>query len=309
MKKEYLFHYTSLDKCKSIINSHELWFNKISQTNDPYENKKFDFFEKSELADIGLDELDYNSDEVDEQAWFFQYLTQTKNRMVKSFSFSSGEYVDFSVNNRPGYFLPRMWAQYGENSKGACLVFNKNKLLTKLKSDLEPRYYFFAENVDYKDITDKAYSSHMRKIIISRNKKIFGHGRCKNEQKVRDNLCENIRDYYYTKDIDWQGENEFRIIIINKKGNSNTEIEKVKIDLADTLECVILGENLGFNYTDSDYYEINKNDIYKMKKFCEERNIDIKMLKRDIYRSTYLIEDLFVKPVVDDSQPFFDGWE
>lgn len=310
MKKEYLFHYTTLKNCKSIINSQELWFNQIIKTNDPFENKKFDFFEKTELSELGLDELDYETDEVDEQSWFFKQLTLTKNRIVKTFSFSYGYYdpEQIIIDNRPGFFYPRMWAQYADNSKGVCFVFNKEKLLSQLKLKLEQNYHFFADTVEYLDITNVEHSKRLKKLIISRNKKIFVHGKCNYEQKVRKNLCENIHDYYYIKDQDWNGENEFRIILINKKGNPNTGIEKIKIDITKTLECVILGENVGLKYNDSDYYEIDKNEIYKMRKFCEERNIDIRMLKRDLYRSSYMIEDLYVKPVIDTSQPYLEGW-
>ena len=154
MSKEYLFHYTKAGIFESIINNQELWFNNIYKTNDPYENKKFDFYSKTEKKDISGEYVKINDDEEDAQVCFFQQLNRMKNRIVKTISFCCGDYnvnplID---NNRPGYFYPRMWAQYADNSKGVCLVSDKHKLLKELKRVLEKNYFIFDREVVYKNI-------------------------------------------------------------------------------------------------------------------------------------------------------------
>jgi hypothetical protein len=96
------------------------------------------------------------------------------------------------------------------------------------------------------------------------------------------------------KDTDWSGENEFRIIIINKKGNSKTEPEIIKIEMKDTLECVIIGENFGL-VEKEDYYEIDTKQLDIIRSLCMKHNVFLKKIDRDIYRSKYKITDIFTK--------------
>ena len=175
MSKEYLFHYTKAESFESIIKTQELWFNNIYKTNDPYENKKFDFYSKSEKKDITGEYIKIDEDVDDAQVWFFQQLNRIKNRIVKTISFCCGIYNfnPLDENNRPGYFYPRMWAQYADNSKGVCLIFDKQKLLEELRRVLEKNYYVFDDKVKYTDIIDKEYSKHRKDLIVSRNKKYF----------------------------------------------------------------------------------------------------------------------------------------
>lgn len=220
-----------------------------------------------------------------------------KNRIVKTISFCCGDYnvnplID---NNRPGDFYPRMWAQYADNSKGVCLVSDKHKLLKELKRVLEKNYFIFDREVIYKNIIDKEYSNYIKKLIVSRNKKYFKGTKFDDAKRIRENLRENIYDYYFTKDIDWSGEKEYRIILINQEKNPNTEVERCKFNLLDCLECCILGENYGLSMTD-DEFEINDNAIQRIRCLCQEKQINLKILKRDIFRSSYFLEDLYSKP-------------
>lgn len=291
MKKEYLFHYTRAENYRKILDEHTILLNNINKTNDPYENKKFDFFDVSEIR---KDNEVYEGDE--QQRWFFSQLNRIKNRIIKSLSFSQGVYNFKNLNekNRPGYFLPRMWAQYGDNSKGVCFVFDKEKILKKLKNALETNYYFFSDSIEYKDITETAYSSLLEKIIKQRRRDVFGHKNADKQELMTKNIIDHIHDYYFVKDSDWSGENEFRIIIINKKGNSKTEPELIKIEMKDTLECVIIGENFGL-VEKEDYYEIDTKQLDIIRSLCMKHNVSLKKIDRDIYRSKYKITDIFTK--------------
>lgn len=291
MKKEYLFHYTRAENYKKILDEQTLLLNNINKTNDPYENKKYDFFDLSEIRKCD------ETNEYDEQKiWFFNFLNSIKNRIVKTLSFSQGLY-NFEVlneKNRPGYFLPRMWAQYGDNSKGVCFVFDKEKLIQKLKSKLEGSYHFFDGEIEYKDITDTDYSLSLEKIIKHRKSVIFGHKNANKQQLMIKNIIENIHDYYFVKDNDWKGENEYRIIIINKKGNRKTDAEIIKIEMSEVLECVIIGENFGLIEED-DHYIIDQKQINVITSLCMKHNVTLKKIDRDIYRSKYIVNDLYNK--------------
>ena len=196
--------------------------------------------------------------------------------------------------NRPGYFLPRMWAQYGNNSKGVCFVFDKAKLLEQLKAKLDNRYYFFDGPIEYRDITEETYSLSLEKIIKNRRNEVFGHKSANKQELMIKNIIKNIHDYYFVKDTDWKGENEYRVIIINKKGNKNTEAEIVKIEMDEVIECVIIGENFGI-IEENDYYQIDQKQIDMIRSLCIKHNVSLKKICRDIYRSKYLVKDLFTK--------------
>ena len=93
MDKEYLFHYTRSENYRKILHEQTLLFNNIHKTNDPYENKKFDFFDITEIRE---DEKSYETD--DERRWFFNQLNCIKNRIVRSLSLSKGVY-NFNILN------------------------------------------------------------------------------------------------------------------------------------------------------------------------------------------------------------------
>lgn len=291
LDKEYLFHYTRSENYRKILDNQTLLFNNIHKTNDPYENKKFDFFD---ITEIRKDEKSYETD--DEIRWFFNQLNRIKNRIVRSLSLSKGVYNFNTLNekNRPGYFLPRMWAQYGNNSKGVCFVFDKAKLLEQLKANLDDRYHFFDGSIEYRDITEETYSLSLEKIIKNRRNEVFGYKSANKQELMIKNIIKNIHDYYFVKDTDWKGENEYRVIIINKKGNKNTEAEIVKIEMDKVIECVIIGENFGI-IEENDYYQIDQKQIDMIRSLCFKHNVSLKKNCRDIYRSKYLVKDLFTK--------------
>ena len=93
-----------------------------------------------------------------------------------------------------------------------------------------------------------------------------------------------------------KGEKEYRVIIINKKGNADTEPLKVKIPIQNVLEYVILGENFGL-VEENDYFRIDEKEIDIIRTICSKNNVSLKALKRDIYRSGYEVVDLFKKRV------------
>ncbi|MGP1458626.1 MAG: DUF2971 domain-containing protein [Treponema sp.] len=268
MDKEHLFHYTRSENYRKILDEQTLLFNNIHKTNDSYENKKFDFFD---ITEIRKDEKSYETD--DKKRWFFNQLNRIKNRIVRSLSLSKGIYNFNTLNekNRPGYFLPRMWAQYGNNSKGVCFVFDKAKLLEQLKANLDDQYHFFDGSIEYRDITEETYSLSLEKIIKNRRNEVFRHINA-NKQEL---MIKNIHDYYFVKDTDWKEENEYRVIIINKKDNKNTEAEIVKIEMDKVIECVIIGENFGI-IEDNDYYEIDQKQIDMIRSLCIKHSVSLK---------------------------------
>ena len=89
---------------------------------------------------------------------------------------------------------PRMWAQYAENNKGACIVINEKKFLERNKKDLEGKFYKIADVSYASSIFNKHIKTHSDKSGFI--------------QKNWDHL-------FFKKYIDWEHEHERRLFGIN----------------------------------------------------------------------------------------------
>lgn len=89
---------------------------------------------------------------------------------------------------------PRMWAQYADNSHGACVVINEQKFLKKNKDVLRGKFYKI-DNVNYS--------------LSLYNKKIQTHS--KPEKFIK----ENWEHLFFKKYIDWEQEHERRLFGID----------------------------------------------------------------------------------------------
>lgn len=286
---EYLFHYTKEYNILKILKEETLLVNNIDKTNDPYENKKLDFFDIKEIRNV-----DDQDDFTDERRFYFKNLNNMKNRIIKSISFSQGSYNEEVLNstNRPGYLYPRMWAQYANNSQGACFVFKKKELIEEITSSLEFNFYVLNDSVEYVDVIEEAYVKQLTNLIKLRNKTIFGHGNNNKRKMIVNEIIKNYKTYYFTKDKDWEGEKEYRFLIINKLGNNKIDPELVKIDMSKVLHCIVLGENFLYR-NDDDQPIYPSTEIGIIKSICMKKNIGLKVIKRDIYRSGYSLDNIW----------------
>ncbi len=135
---EYLYHYTSVSTAFKILYTNQLRFSKLSKTNDTTESKP-----KISIAN------DEDAEKMKDIIEFFLKMNQEKMELM---CFSRDSTKSKSKNGIPenimyddyfgrGFALPRMWAQYAQNNKGVCFVFNKQRLIDSLK---KIRYLSFA---------------------------------------------------------------------------------------------------------------------------------------------------------------------
>jgi hypothetical protein len=307
---EYLFHYTSFNTLKLILENNTLLFNNINKVNDPYESKSFDWgdieLEKDsilyteleqeealedeqeikemedeeaeyfrdkfrtknyEASDEELPELafddgpeypDEENDENDEndeneeqeahEQLIFNYYSkrkynEVKNRLVKTTCFCEGicnnmdDYEKSIPEKRPGFFYPRMWAQYGGKSTGCCIIFNKEKL-KDLFSKLSDDYFIFDKAIEYFDILTVEHKKNINETSVNLPENL-------NKNAILDHLTKNVYLFYFCKDINWRDENEYRFLIINKINNDNKD--PLYMGIEDAIEYIVLGEN---NYYD-----------------------------------------------------------
>jgi len=143
------------------------------------------------------------------------------------------DYASFEYfSKRPPYYYPRMWAQYGDNHRGVCLIFNKKKLIKQIQEQTQHLYYYKCKKVTYKDFIKKD-------MFFYQNFNEF-----EKSNKIKENICNEINSLsdliYFTKDIDWRDEREYRILLWNKPENDNFNNVFVKIS-NESLIGVVLG--------------------------------------------------------------------
>ncbi len=183
-KTEKLYHYTSFEKALGILETNELWFGYLKDLNDINELYRPLFYERL-------------SPEIEEQA---------KQEM--------GKYQQISLTKdfcRMGFDVPAMWGHYGDNGKGVCFLFNKEKLLNNLSSGI------YHEDVKY---VGPEYPFSI----------FFG---------VRDNKIESfskddIDEFFFKKTNDWSYEQEYRLLV-------RTDVsERYRLPLRDSMIAVVI---------------------------------------------------------------------
>jgi hypothetical protein len=319
----YLFHYTKETYIDDILKNQTLLANNIYRTNDPYENKKFDMYESKEVDhfkmdndetdmnfghNISYEDIEYSEEyedalsekiknKLDEIEWnrrdfYFRNFTNMKNRKTRTISFCNGTFMkEIDENNRPGYFYPRMWAQYGNNSRGVCIVFKKNQLINSIKKQLSNEYEIFCGDIEYINILKKSHIQMISQLIKKRNKKVFGNKISEKWPLLLGDMKEHYHEYFFIKDEDWLGEHEYRIVLVNKQKNNSIDHLIIKFDMSKILECVVLGENYTYRNEDEEEIDTDKSIRY-IKSLCKRYNIKLLKLNRDIYRSKYQVETL-----------------
>ncbi|GHU75417.1 hypothetical protein FACS189461_1670 [Spirochaetia bacterium] len=258
-----------IEEENEIIDEEDAYFSKRKKHK---RNKSIDNFYDDNVV---LNDADFEDDprtweEIDkklkesfeEDAIEMQYRKQFnthKNRMVRTSCFALGDF-DIDANyeetissgrERPGFYYPRMWAQYANRSSGACIVFNKN-LLDKCFDSLQADYTVFKGKVTYVNMLDDSYQENIQKARLSEFKYSRGN--------IIKHLIKNVELYFLTKDTDWKDEREYRYLIINK--DSNMQEKEIYLDIKNSIHCIILGEN----------FRKNRDEITN---YCSKRNIPL----------------------------------
>jgi len=144
---QYIYHYTSAETAeKFILANGTLRFGSFRFTNDPRESKDWEFSLSSSQHDLG----DYDCESVSrdvsaalkDQAYLACFVRDKENL--------TGDCIRDSPKR--GCSRPRMWAQYGGNHKGVCIVFDKSRFIDTSIAN-QPLANVFCGSVSYKDRT------------------------------------------------------------------------------------------------------------------------------------------------------------
>lgn len=171
-----LYHFTSFENFLKIWLSKTLLFSTRERMND--------IAEKEDMIT------------GDNPAKMMAYLHTV--REYKQISFSNAQIAPYNKEKIENaiYQSPIMWGIYAKKATGVCIEFDKEKLLSKLSSEQiignEIKYLPYIPN---------------NSLIESSN-----IGSIQSLDDARRIVEEYIDEIYFTKSIDWQFENEFRVI-------------------------------------------------------------------------------------------------
>jgi len=192
---KYVFHYTSLKNCVEILDTHHIRLSPLERTNDPYEwtNWPLDWVDRY---------LPKDTKAIEERHLSIQ---QTWSQIRKRFQVFGG-YCESKANEGPkqdGRTQIPMWAHYGDNHEGVCLVIDRKRFTENLRV-LFPSS--FSKSVRYGGISGadylKAHDLPESLLNVQDHKTL-----------VRKHAREHIDQLFYTKSRAWQGESEWRWVV------------------------------------------------------------------------------------------------
>ncbi len=114
----------------------------------------------------------------------------------------------------------RMWAQYAP--EGVCIKIDSRKFIKENEKMIEGCNTIIANEVEYQ--------SQREKKEINDNKN-FG---CINEHEMRDFITCHIKEILFTKDRDWENEQEYRFVVLAD--------ESINFSVYKSLESVCINE-------------------------------------------------------------------
>ena len=166
-----LYHFTTLENALKILLSEEFITSSFCNADDPKEYDMANLL--NELLQFGatsIEDFIYNN---------YRYISFSSHIVDKKTSYN-------------GVDRPRMWAQYADNFKGVCVVFDRDKIKKMCKQKNAWIY-----KISYKKVVS------------------FGNGSYIKLEDYKDkyNFIDTIKSkLFFTKTDDWASEDEVRIV-------------------------------------------------------------------------------------------------
>jgi hypothetical protein len=210
-KMKLIGHYTKMEKVlEHILPDNRLLINNFKDSNDPWEYRE-NCYTIFDISKIWPDPIDQYIIEPQMQAEFF-------NR-VRSISFTQDTSLVRSFDH------PGMWAHYGQNHKGICLVFDLNEFKKLFKTQ-------FKRNAKFGSLK---YGKLESKTI-----------RLENDITLEKVFKEYAKELFYKKLRDWKNEEEYRFTTFNSSENCN--VNTYLKDINNALVAIILGAHFNKTY-------------------------------------------------------------
>jgi Protein of unknown function (DUF2971) len=149
--------------------------------------------------------------------------------------------VGDGVGVRPGFDCcwarPRMWEQYGDNHRGACLLFDRDRLEAFLQNGVgDERIYWDDVRYDRQGIAGSPVQHVMDARVFDEKQR---------QQAVAEHIDRYRRDFFFLKSDDFATEAEYRIVLKTDDdapvGYTTDDQGFAYVGYGDALVAVVLG--------------------------------------------------------------------
>ena len=213
-------HYTSFRvACEHLLPERRIRFSPLANMNDPRENRE-------RMVGVGWSGDDTPA--LDERTAASDKLKTAYRDYSKVFCGTLDGENPNNLNTKRCFGRPRMWAQYADNHRGICLLFNRDKLDLEIQAAVQGDACLYSGEVVYDD-----YLKHVSAAACDLD---FDQVReVGQEAALRKQVDTYHRALFLRKDSDWIGESEYRWVIHRwERGH-----EFVPFD--ESLESIVMG--------------------------------------------------------------------
>lgn len=206
-ENQYLFHYTTYSAALGILLSQQMRLGALANMNDPLE---FENLYKKPVVFDGNPSFEQLCELTDEH----KKAVMERQNFVRFVSFSmdlpKGRQGEFYNNLSKGWARSRMWAQYADNHKGVCLVFDRKNVIKAFKNEFD----------------SNQCETYCREVKYTNDL-----------SPIEENLCRPFKtllesdkiNFLFQKCEDFRDEQEFRLLLVNKELNDDKEIQSFSI--------------------------------------------------------------------------------
>lgn len=232
----YLYHYTRTATLTShILPRGRLRFSRFKNLNDPREAKDwvFNYFSINSSLDIDTKKIQDELNQRLKHSWSVGcFVSDVYEALATKEREDRGEDIIGAMYER-GHSHPRMWAQYGENYKGACLVFDKRQLDADIRSTANAKgLVVYADRVKYENPKAVPNLHEPNGLHVSVDD-INGLGLHK---VVEAKIANHWEELFFLKSRDWEQEREFRWLVQGDRGKD------FFVDIRKSLVGIALGD-------------------------------------------------------------------
>jgi len=227
--ESYIAHYTKKETfLEYILPTMSIKIGNLENLNDLHE-RSLDWLDTETLGhkyDLGSNQL-------------FDRLRKMVRKRLRVLCCAGYRGSRGSGLDNTAFCRPRMWAQYGEESKGVCLVFDKEVLANAIDE------YGKLELIEKKKMKYCSFLHDVNNgvsIVSTELNDLLTDG---NEASVLKSIDKNynLKHTYFMKHEDWEGEHEFRFLGWLTSEGKDAEDEDVFINIKDALKAVVLGHD------------------------------------------------------------------
>lgn len=230
--EKYLYHYTSAEVAfQYILPDRVLKLGRYKNTNDPKEAKSWSFdFGTNEDRDLGK----YDQEAM--SIWLNERLKSGVRILCCSCDTPplTGSHIK-DIFNR-GFCKPRMWAQYGGDHSGVCLVFDKGRLSQNMRDQLSETRTVVEGPIEYRDrdiVRDLWNPDDQQYTINIDHLETVG-----SDRYPGDHFYTHYKRLFFEKIRDWRTESEWRFMTFSEMD------DEVFLQVDECLAGVIFGDSV-----------------------------------------------------------------